>query len=79
VTPPSTRAVNNAIKLRTQEALCQVLEQLTLDARTAGLFVTARALTNAKNACGWEAAGDLIAAGVAARGDRPNESRGRDR
>lgn len=35
-----------------------------------GFHVTAHALNRAKNACGWEIAGDVERAGEAARGER---------
>jgi hypothetical protein len=36
-----------------------------------GLHVTAHALNRAKNALGWEIAGDITRAGMAARDERP--------
>lgn len=71
--------MDGALKLSTQARLCEQLDTMEGDARRAGLFVTARALNNAKNAAGWEASGDVLAAGAAARGDRPTESRGQGR
>ena len=69
--------VSAALKLSTQVRLCTDLDRMEGEARHAGLYITARALNNAKNAAGWETAGNLIVAGAAARGERTHESRGR--
>lgn len=42
-------------------------------AHRSGLHVTAHALNCAKNALGWEVAGNVEMAGKAARGERPGE------
>lgn len=46
---------------------------LELRAHALGLHVTAQALNNAKNASGWEKAGEIEHAARAARGLRPGE------
>lgn len=50
--------------------LISEIERLERVAHDKGCTVTARALNNAKNACGWEAAGNIELAGKAARGER---------
>jgi hypothetical protein len=57
--------------------LIQSIEALEQEAHKLGFLVTARALNQAKNAFGWEMAGDILAAGKAARGVRPREERSR--
>lgn len=47
------------------------IEALEQEANRLGAFVTARALNQSKNALGWEMAGNVLAAGKAARGIRP--------
>lgn len=56
-----------------QRQLINEIQDLEHRAHSIGLHVTARALNNAKNAAGWEIAGDVLAAGKAARGVRPRE------
>lgn len=46
------------------------IQALESRAHRLGLHVTAHALNNAKNAIGWELAGNIEAAGMAARNDR---------
>lgn len=55
------------------ERLTADITQLELRAHKLGLHATARALNNAKNATGWEMAGDVITAAKAGRGQRPGE------
>lgn len=50
------------------------LQALETRAHAAGLTVTGHAINNAKNAAGWERAGDIVMAGKAARGKRAGES-----
>lgn len=47
------------------------IESLEREANRIGALVTARALKQAKNALGWEVAGNILAAGKAAKGIRP--------
>jgi hypothetical protein len=54
-----------------QEMLGLEIEELEQRAHRLGMRVTARALNQAKNALGWERAGNILAAGKAARGGRP--------
>jgi hypothetical protein len=56
-------------------SLVQKIQQLEQEAHGSGLLVTARALNQAKNAWGWEVAGNILAAGKAARGERQNKAR----
>lgn len=51
------------------------IEALEQEANRIGALVTARALNQAKNALGWEMAGNILAAGKAARGVRPTAAR----
>lgn len=46
------------------------IEELEQRAHRMGLHTTAHILNNAKNALGWEMAGDLVAAAAAGRGER---------
>lgn len=55
------------------QAIAATIQALELRAHRAGLTVTAHALNNAKNAIGWEMAGDLLSAGRASRGERKGE------
>lgn len=48
-----------------------IIQSLENQAHLAGFHVTGHALNNAKNACGWERAGEIVRAGKAARGERP--------
>lgn len=54
-----------------RQRLLQEVEDLEQRARRLGCHVTGRALNQAKNALGWEVAGDVLAAGKAARGESP--------
>lgn len=49
------------------------LQALETRAHSAGLTVTGSAINNAKNAAGWELAGDVVMAGKASRGERAGE------
>lgn len=53
-----------------QQKLLEDILMLELHAGRLGMHVTARALNQARNALGWEMAGDILAAGRAARGQR---------
>lgn len=50
------------------------LQTLETRAHQAGLTVTGHAINNAKNAAGWELAGNVEMAGKASRGERVGES-----
>lgn len=52
-----------------RHALLNELQDLEHRAHGLGLHVTAHALNKAKNALGWEMAGDVEKAGEAARGE----------
>ncbi len=65
-----------AINLAAKQGLLAEIEELEQRAHNLGMPVTARGLNSAKNALGWELAGDILAAGKAVRGVRP---RGRTR
>lgn len=58
-----------------KQQLLGEIEALEQEAHRIDAFVTARALNQAKNALGWEMAGNLLAAGKAARGVRPKAAR----
>lgn len=47
------------------------IERAEQEAHKAGAYITAQALNRAKNAAGWELAGNLEEAGKASRGVRP--------
>jgi hypothetical protein len=49
--------------------IVQELQRLESLAHAHQLLVTAQAINNAKNACGWERAGNITAAARAARGE----------
>lgn len=49
------------------------IQSLESRAHRLGMTVTGRALNNAKNAAGWELAGEIELAGKASRGDRPGK------
>lgn len=66
-----TKAGGEAIRVAGRQNMIQDVEELEQRAHHLGMHVTARALNNAKNALGWEMAGDLISAGKAAEGKRP--------
>lgn len=72
---PKARRLSAADKLAINRAAHQMLVQeigeLEQRAHRLGMLVTARALNQAKNALGWEMAGNVLAAGKAARGSRP--------
>lgn len=51
--------------------MIQDVEELERRAHDLGMHVTAHALNRAKNALGWEIAGDVERAGMASRDERP--------
>ena len=53
-----------------QQNLLQDLQEIESRAHHLGLHVTAHALNRAKNACGWELAGDTEMAEKASRDER---------
>jgi len=66
---------NAALKLHSARGselheILSAIEALEQRCHRAGMIVTARGLNNAKNAAGWEAAGNLVRAGKATRGER---------
>jgi len=68
-----TVADKKAMNKVAQRILLQDLLEMEMRAHDIGMTITAHALNNAKNAAGWELAGDSIQAGRAARGLRPGE------
>ena len=50
--------------------LVQKLQALEQEAYRLNLFITARSINNAKNALGWEMAGNRTRADMAIRGER---------
>jgi hypothetical protein len=59
-------AAKNAAKVM----LMQQISEMESHAHALGMIITARGLNNAKNACGWEIAGNTDAADKATRGER---------
>lgn len=59
------RAINRAA----QQNMVQEIQDIETRAHGLGMHVTAHALNRAKNALGWELAGDIVQAGKAARGE----------
>lgn len=55
--------------------IINALQALETRAHAAGLTVMGHAINNAKNAAGWELAGDVVMAGKASRGERAGESK----
>ena len=55
---------------KSKDGLIAELELLEDRARHFGLFVTMRAINRAKNAAGWELAGNVELAGMASRDER---------
>lgn len=53
------------------------IQALESQAHRLGMHYTALCLNRTKNACGWELAGDVHQAAMAARGKRPGESHSR--
>lgn len=49
------------------------IQRLENECHQVGMTVTAHALNHAKNALGWETAGETELAGMAARGERPGD------
>lgn len=60
------RRINNAGRLN----LIQDIQEIETRAHDLGMYVTAHALNNAKNTLGWEIAGNINVAGIAAKGQR---------
>lgn len=58
-----------------RDGIVAEIQALETRAHQFGLHVTGRALNQAKNACGWEVAGDTLMAGKAALGERPKSKR----
>lgn len=54
--------------------IINALQALEMRAHSARLTVTGHAINNAKNAAGWELAGDVVMAGKASRGERAGET-----
>lgn len=59
-----------AIQNTARKILLQDIQELETRAHDHGMTITAHALNNAKNAAGWELAGETELAGKAARGER---------
>jgi hypothetical protein len=53
-----------------RQNLVQDVQEIEDRARALGLHVTAHAINRAKNALGWEIAGNIEQAGKASRGER---------
>lgn len=66
VTPKLARKINQAAR----QNMVQEIQELETRAHGLGMHVTAHALNRAKNALGWELAGDVEQAGKAARDER---------
>lgn len=60
-----------AINRAGNEMMLQEIQELEDRAMRLGMYITSRALNQAKNTLGWEMAGDLLAAGRARRGQPP--------
>lgn len=58
------------IRMASGSGLLAHIEAAEQQAHRDGFHVTAHALNRAKNACGWEIAGDVERAGQAARDER---------
>ncbi len=58
-------------QLNDMTLLAEEIQKLEMRAHQIGATVTGHALNNAKNALGWEMAGDPELAGMASRGERP--------
>ena len=56
-----------------RQIILQQLEEIERSAHVAGLTITARGINNAKNACGWEMAGNTDMAEKSTRGVRAGE------
>jgi hypothetical protein len=70
VSPPRRITKRDALAINRagQQTMLQELQELEDRAMRLGMFVTQKAINQAKNALGWEMAGDLLAAGRARRG-----------
>lgn len=64
-----TKKLAVAANRATHQMLLQELQEIETRAHRLGLHVTAHALNRAKNALGWEIAGNVEEAGKAARGE----------
>lgn len=71
---PRQRKLSKADKLAinrvAQHNMIQEIQELEVRAHDLGMTVTASALNNAKNALGWELAGNVLKAAKAKRGER---------
>jgi hypothetical protein len=65
-----TKADKAAISHAARLGMISEIEELEQRAHGLGMHVTAHALNNAKNALGWEIAGNIKVAGMAAKGQR---------
>lgn len=68
-----TKADLVAINRVTANVLLQDIQEIEDRAMRLGFPITTRGLNNAKNALGWEIAGDLTRAEMATRGKRAGE------
>lgn len=57
------------------QLLIATIEQLEHEARSLGFVIVANTLNRAKNAAGWELAGDAEEAALASSGLRPTEDK----
>lgn len=65
-----SKADKAAISRAGQLIMIGKIEELEQSAHQLGMHVTGHALNNAKNALGWEIAGNIKVAGLAAKGQR---------
>lgn len=65
-----SKADGVAITNSARRQLLSELQEMEQRAHDLGMTITGHALNNAKNAAGWEMAGNSNAAGLAARGER---------
>lgn len=68
ITPRLAKEVNQAAR----QNMVQEIQELETRAHGLGMHVTAHALNKAKNALGWELAGEVEQAGRAALNERPS-------
>lgn len=66
-----TKADEEAITAAGRQQLVYDLQEIESRAHHFGMHVTAHALNRAKNALGWEMAGDVEKAAKASRNERP--------
>jgi hypothetical protein len=67
---PVTSVLAKAVNHAARQIMVQEIQELETRAHGLGMHVTGQALNRAKNALGWEMAGDMEQAGKAARDDR---------